>query len=207
MAITLEDFSAVRSIPPKTIGNHGIFPTRKNPSGFVEYESQIERDFYLLLDHAPDIKNFQHQPIAIEYKDVNIKQHVYTPDVYVEFINGMRVIVEIKDVNTAKTNFNEFKEKWDAAERWCKEHGMLFSVLTDEDIRTERLFNVWFILGSSKCIINDKYLESLYKLLDNYGIKYSELCYRLAELLGVQVGRASQIICYAILEKVITSVF
>ena len=45
------DFSAVRSIPPKTRGNRGFFPSKKVPNGIVEYESQIERDFYLLLDH------------------------------------------------------------------------------------------------------------------------------------------------------------
>ena len=40
------DYSAVRSIPPKTQGNRGHFPSSKVPSGIVEYESQIERDLY-----------------------------------------------------------------------------------------------------------------------------------------------------------------
>ena len=49
------DFSAVRSIPPKTLGNRGFFPTNKVLDGHVEYESLIDRDFFLLLNDAPDV--------------------------------------------------------------------------------------------------------------------------------------------------------
>ncbi len=71
-------WSAVRSIPPKTEGNRGLFPSSKVPAGTVEYESQIERDLFLQLEHAPTVKRFQHQPVTIQYKDKKGKTRRYT---------------------------------------------------------------------------------------------------------------------------------
>ncbi|MDH5403303.1 MAG: hypothetical protein OEY49_12480 [Candidatus Heimdallarchaeota archaeon] len=83
------DRSSVRSITPKTKGNRGIFPSKKVPSGFVEYKSQIERDLYIVLEHADEVKRYQHQPKTIVYIDSNKKQRTYTPDTYIEFENGL----------------------------------------------------------------------------------------------------------------------
>lgn len=67
--------SAVRSIPPKTQGNRGYFPSFKMLSeGVANYESQIERDFFLLCHHAPDVISFLHQPITIAYKNLWFSQ-------------------------------------------------------------------------------------------------------------------------------------
>lgn len=53
---------AVRKIPPKERGIRGFFPSNKVSSGVVEYESQIERDLFILLDHAVDVEVFQNNP-------------------------------------------------------------------------------------------------------------------------------------------------
>jgi len=73
-------WSAVRSIPTKEKGNRGFFPSKKVPEGIVEYESQLERDFFLLCEHNPSVKRFQHQPITITYKSEKGKYVTYTPD-------------------------------------------------------------------------------------------------------------------------------
>jgi len=52
------DFSAVRSILPNEVSNRGIFPSKKVPRRFVVYESQLERDLYLILEHAPDVRGY-----------------------------------------------------------------------------------------------------------------------------------------------------
>jgi len=90
------DWIPARKISPKERGNRGIFPSNKVPKGFAEYESCLERDFLLQYHHAPDVRRFQHQPITITFKDNKGKLRKYTPDVYIEFINGLRMIVEIK---------------------------------------------------------------------------------------------------------------
>ena len=68
MSIDWIPVGATRSIPAKERGNRGIFPSTKVSGGLVEYESCLERDFFLVCNHAPDVIKFQHQPISISYK-------------------------------------------------------------------------------------------------------------------------------------------
>ena len=39
----------------------------------LEYESWLEHDFYLLLDHDPHCIDIQTQPVELKYKDMNEK--------------------------------------------------------------------------------------------------------------------------------------
>ena len=192
------DFSAVRAIPPKEIGNRGFFPSTKVLSNIVEYESQLERDLYLQLEHAPDVKLFQYQPITLFYIDKENNQRHYTPDVYIEFQNGLRVLVEVKDLETMAKKFEEFKERWDKCEIEAKKSGILFTILTEQEIRTARLGNIWFTLGASKIKNNKNYLSKLNTIIPLQGITYNELCLQFSEMLGFEITKASQIICYAI---------
>ena len=192
------EWTAVRTIPPKTIGNRGFFPSKKVPTGIVEYESQIERDLFFLLEHDPSVLQYQHQPISIVYKDGEENEGKYTPDVYIQFVNSLTVLLEIKDLETASKKFEENMVKWKAAEEWCNTRNVIFSVLTENEIRTDRLSNVWFTLGSSKVHQNDTYLKKINSLIPKNGMNFNNLCLSLAEILGVEVGKSSQILCYAI---------
>ncbi|MHA1315236.1 MAG: TnsA endonuclease N-terminal domain-containing protein [Candidatus Helarchaeota archaeon] len=192
------NWSSVRKIPPKTRGNRGFFPSNKVPEKFVEYESQLERNFYLQLEHDPAVIRYQHQPVKIEYKDEKGKTKSYTPDVYIEFSDGNCVLVEIKNEESLLNNYEELELKFAAAKSWAKRNGCLFAVITEKEIKTTRMANIWYALGASKCIDNDKYIKSLVLLISPDGEKYNLLCFQLAEELGVEIGKASQIICYAI---------
>ena len=48
------------------------------------------------MSSRPDVKTFQHQPITILYQDDNQKARKYTPDVFVEFETGKKMLFEIK---------------------------------------------------------------------------------------------------------------
>ncbi|MFX0171120.1 MAG: TnsA endonuclease N-terminal domain-containing protein [Candidatus Hodarchaeota archaeon] len=195
-----EDWSCVRSIPPKTEGNQGFFPSEKVMGGIVAYESQLERDLFLLFDHDPSVKRFQHQPSKIIFKNNEGKREQYVPDVKVEFNNGLRVLIEVKPRKTIVEKYSMYQQKLKAVNKEVKANGMIFDVLTEIDIRTPRLANVWFTLGASKCLENNKYIDILIKLLKRYGkrgISYNNLCMELAELLGLEIGKASQVVCYA----------
>ncbi len=137
------DWKLVRKITPKERGNRGIFPSNKVPSGVAEYESCLERDFYIELNHAPSVKKFQHQPITIAYKDSKGKNRTYTPDVDVVYMKGMHGLYEIKYEDEIINPSEENKEKWDAAEKWAKQRGIEFEVLTEKHIRTARKENIW----------------------------------------------------------------
>lgn len=189
---------ATRSIPAKSMGNRGLFPSNKVPSRIAEYESCLERDFFLECDHAADVARFQHQPVTIAYEDGKGKSRKYTPDVFVEFTSGIRGLYEIKYEEEVANKGDQYEERWNAAKDWAKSRGMTFSLLTELMIRTPRWFNIWFTLGSAKCTTNDRYVPDLIALISTEGVRYNDLCLQLAEVLGIEVTKSAQILCYAI---------
>ncbi len=138
MRMDIIDWSAVRSIPPKTRGNRGYFPTKKVPTGYVAYESQLERDFFLLCDHDPSVLRFQHQPIKIPLKNGKKGSSGYTPDVFIEFMNKTKVLIEIKEELDQKTVLKN-KNKWNTAKKWAEKRGVIFSVI-NKIIQNEMIF-------------------------------------------------------------------
>ncbi|MFW9779502.1 MAG: TnsA endonuclease N-terminal domain-containing protein [Candidatus Heimdallarchaeota archaeon] len=165
MKILSEDVSAVRSISPKSQGNWGFFSSAKVQRGVAEYESQLERDFFLLLDHDPSVIRFQHQPVRITFEDNHGKKKYYVPNVLVEFHNGKRVLVEIKDEDTFNTKRRQFEERWTAARMFSERNGVYFKIGARKHIRTPRLANIWFTLGSSKTKPLPEHLNTLLKLI------------------------------------------
>ncbi|HMF34240.1 MAG TPA: TnsA endonuclease N-terminal domain-containing protein [Candidatus Lokiarchaeia archaeon] len=164
----------------------------------VEYESSLERDFYLECDHATDVERFQQQPVSIIYIDGKGKSRRYTPDVYVEYKNGVRRLYEIKYAEEVATKGKKYEEKWNEARSWAKGQGMEFSVLTEHTIRTPRWHNIWFTLGPSKCSSNNPHVPDLTAFIPKEGERYNDLCVKLAEGLGIEITKSAQILCYAI---------
>ena len=198
MSIDWIPTGASRKIPAKERGNRGIFPSNKVKGGLVEYESCLERDFFLVCNHAPDVMKFQHQPITISYQDKKGKTRKYSPDVFVEFKNGTRVLFEIKYEAEVLKKGDFYKERWDKARNWGKKRNIFFDILTEEKIRTARRFNIWFTLGSSKCSSASHYISKLSALIPENGEQYDQLCYLLSETQGLEINKSAQIICYAI---------
>jgi len=204
MSIDWIPIGAARNIPAKERGNRGIFPSSKVPEGIVEYESCLERDFFILCHHAPDVIRFQHQPVSISYKDQNKKNRVYTPDAFIEFIDGKRAMFEIKYEEEIEKSSEKYKERWEIAKKWCENRNMMFLVITEKRIRTPRWFNVWFTLGSSKAPSLDFYCPDLISLiLEKKGNTYHDTCYHLAETLGLELNKSAQILCYAIYHGIV----
>ncbi len=189
---------AARTIPAKERGNRGIFPSSKVSGGIVVYESCLERDFFITCQHAPDVIRFQHQPITIMYRDKDQVTRKYTPDVYVEFEGGVKSLYELKYEEEVLENGEEYTERWDATREWGKARNISFSVLTEKNIRTPRWYNIWFTLGSSKCLPNSSHLSKLNQIVTEKGERYDEICYLLSESAGIEVNKSAQVLCYAI---------
>lgn len=136
------DWISVRKITPKERGNRGLISSSKVPSGVVEYESRLERDLYLLCNHAPSVRRFQHQPITITYEDSKGKTRKYTPDTYIEYVNDKSGLYEIKYEEEVIVNRKKYEERWSAAEDWAKSRGIEFKILTEKEIRTARRENI-----------------------------------------------------------------
>ena len=198
MSIEWIPTGAARNIPAKEQGNRGIFPSIKVPGGFVEYESCLERDFFIECDHSPDVLKFQHQPITISYQNKDGIARKYTPDAFVEFKEGRSGLFEIKYESELAEKGQIYEERWGKAREWGAERKITFSVLTERVIRTPRWLNIWVTLGPSKCRSNDSYIAKLAALIPENGERYDELCYVLSESEGIGINKAAQILCYAI---------
>ena len=194
---------STRKITAKEQGNRGYIPSEKVINGIAEYESNLERDLLLECHHAPDVITFQHQPVTIAYTTIDGSARKYTPDVFIEFMDGTRALIEVKYDDEVKKKEEYYKERWDAARKWAIKRNIIFAVLTECQIRTPRWSNIWFTLGASKCITNDILIPKLKAIIPLNGEKYSVLCSILAETKGISMNKAAQVICYAIYHGVI----
>ena len=118
MTIEWKPTNASRKILAKEQGNRGFFPSNKVKGGIVEYESCLERDLFLECNHAPDVIVFQHQPTTIKYKDKNGKDRRYTPDAYIEFIDGVKALIEVKYEAEVIEKEKKYRERWNIAREW-----------------------------------------------------------------------------------------
>ena len=198
MSIEWIPTKASRKITAKEQGNRGYFTSDKIKGGIVEYESCLERDLLLECNHAPDVIAFQHQPMTINYISKDGSSKKYTPDVYIEFINGVKAIIEVKYEEEVKKKEKKYRERWESARKWGEKRNIIFSVLTEREIRTPRWDNIWFTLGSSKSLSNDKFIPNFISLIPTKGEKYGVLCSLLSESEGIVLNKAAQIIGYAI---------
>ncbi|MEE9594330.1 MAG: TnsA endonuclease N-terminal domain-containing protein [Candidatus Hydrothermarchaeales archaeon] len=141
-----------RKIPLKWGSNRGRFYCTK-PHLFVdgkphklEYESTLEYDFYLLLDHDPNSYDIQYQPFELYWKDDEDNEHPFYPDTWAIFTDATQVLFQVKRRKKLEKLKKEqdiaWKRQCEELERYCREKGWIFRILTEEEIRTTRLRNV-----------------------------------------------------------------
>ena len=90
----------IREIPLKTSSNRGFNPSLKphlKDLDYVwEYESQLEIDFILLLDHDPNCIDLQTQPLEITYNNEKGNEIKIYPDCWAIFKDGREFLFDIK---------------------------------------------------------------------------------------------------------------
>jgi hypothetical protein len=129
--------------------------TPKNPEKYIGSKapycrSSWETTFCMFCDNNPAIESWASEPIKIPYKDpLTGKQTVYVPDFLIKYSDRnqkMHVeMVEIKPMNqmmlerVGKNPYNQAQyvknmAKWSAAAEYCKQRGIKFRVITENDI-------------------------------------------------------------------------
>lgn len=139
----------VRTIPKNYRNVTGIAAATK-AGGAAQFESTLERDFLSLLEFSPDVKSIDPQPVKVEWSDDRGHQRIYTPDVFVEFVDGndrLPWLCEVKYRSELKEKWTEFRPKFKAAVRFAKQRGWQFKIVTEREIRTPYLANVNFLTG------------------------------------------------------------
>jgi hypothetical protein len=135
-----------RKIGPNSRSITGKLPTKKS-LGSQHFESSLERDYLSLLECDNDVHKFTTQPVQIVYY-INGRKRRYTPDVAVYFkphLFRKPLLVEIKYQADLIIHKAELEPKFTAAREYCGACGYEFAVITENEIRTDRLYNVKFL--------------------------------------------------------------
>jgi hypothetical protein len=127
----------------------------KHPEKYVgtkvpTYRSSWEWSFMNFCDNNPSIIKWASEAINIPYRDpLTNKQTIYVPDFFIQYIdkkNQMSVeLIEIKPASqtilerVGKSKYNQAQfiknqAKWTAANHWCKQQGIKFRILNENDI-------------------------------------------------------------------------
>jgi len=138
-----------RKIPKNYRNITGKIGSNKALSGFVSFESKLERDFYFLFDYLPQIKFFDDQPLTIEY-EFQGKNRTYTPDFLLTLNDGSHILGEVKYRSELMEKFDDFEHKFRAAIEFCKQKkNWTFRIFTERCpyMQNEDLFfNIRYLL-------------------------------------------------------------
>lgn len=99
-----------------------------------EYRSGWERVWAIDLDNDPNVVSYEYETIKIPYilNNKTGKIRYYIPDFIVTYINGAKIIYEVKNTNAMK-NITVIK-KAKAAELWAQRNGYQYQMITGEII-------------------------------------------------------------------------
>lgn len=127
----------------------------KNPDKYIgnktpTYRSGWEFAFMRFCDEHPSISKWASEAIKIPYRNpLTGKQTIYVPDFFIAYAdkNGRQKVelIEVKPKNQSlkekvgrnRTNQAHYiinQAKWEAARAYCKQNGIVFRIVTEDDI-------------------------------------------------------------------------
>jgi len=114
------------------------------------YRSSWEFQFMKFCDTHKSVQKWASEAISIPYKDpLTGRQTIYVPDFFIQYVdknNTMHVeLIEVKPASqtilerVGKNKYNQAQyvknqAKWAAANIWCKQQGIKFRVLNENDM-------------------------------------------------------------------------
>jgi hypothetical protein len=131
----------------------GIYEV-KNTQKYVgtskpRYRSGWEMTFMLFLDSNDHILNWASEPVRIPYRNpLTNKMTNYVPDFIVTYrspdntVRGELIEIKPKKQSLIDSKQSQYDRamvainyaKWDAASKWCKQQGLSFRVITEDQI-------------------------------------------------------------------------
>ena len=102
---------------------------KKSPWNFEQYQSDLERRMMDRLEtETYVVKRLKRHGITIPWIDVQKHQRRYVPDFLVEYEDGRKAVIEVKDPSRLESN--DVLRKRKAAEMWCKQRRMEYVLAT-----------------------------------------------------------------------------
>lgn len=151
----------VRKIKMNHFSVTGVFYSFKNDR-HIEFESSLERDFFLLLEMDDTVESYEEQPVTLYYTYLN-RRTPYTPDCIIHYFDDDKLscIVEIKPSKVIKDKKVFLKQKFEQIEQYLYENDMDFKLITEFDIRTQRLENCKYLYGFADVPSNPDYTDTI----------------------------------------------
>lgn len=139
----------IRQIPKNYRNVTGVIASVKVDAP-VQFESTLERDFYTLLEFAPEVSYYEVQPVAISWHD-GCRSRRYTPDVIVFYRDDKQprpptMLCEVKYRSELRDRWTELHPKLRSGVRYARQNGMRFKIITETEVRTPYLANAKFLL-------------------------------------------------------------
>lgn len=101
----------------------------KSPWSFERYDSGLERRMMERLEKDPAVAKWvKRHGITIKWIDGQKHQRRYVPDFLVEYADGEKIVLEVKD--PSRVDSDDVRRKRTAAEIWCKKRGMHYRLMT-----------------------------------------------------------------------------
>ena len=124
--LSFESFNRKRDVSFNGKGNAGEFHSNKM-NRLVQYESELEQDFFQWVEQLDEIVFYQEQPFEISYI-YDGKKCVYYPDILLLLKDGKGIVVEIKPIFGMALHINLVK--WAALKKFCADKGFGY-LITD----------------------------------------------------------------------------
>ena len=112
------------------ISKHGEFQNpKKSPFNFERYQSDLERRMMGRLELDSTVKHWmKRHGISIPWIDGQKHQRRYVPDFLVEYTDGRKALIEVKD--PSRIDSDDVNRKRKSAEMWCKQRRMEYVIAT-----------------------------------------------------------------------------
>ena len=148
--------------------------TNRSVSGVVPdigaYESSLERDFMELIRFDSAVKELTPQPVTIGYFDEYGNSKKYTPDgllIYQNHIDLSPILFEIKYRSDFRNSWKTLLPKFRVAKKVAQEHGWIFKIFTENEIRNYYLDNVKFLWPYKDQIIDDAMVNHVLTIMSD----------------------------------------
>tara|TARA_B100001057_G_scaffold383569_1_gene389826 strand:+ start:20253 stop:20687 length:435 start_codon:yes stop_codon:yes gene_type:complete len=126
------------------------FPEKYAGNRTPTYRSSWEYTFMKFCDEHPNVSQWASEAVKIPYRNpLTGKYTVYVPDFFIVYADkgGKQKVelIEVKPANQAdrkklgrsrsnQAHYVMNMAKWEAAKAWCKQKGIFFRVITEQDI-------------------------------------------------------------------------
>ena len=191
-----------RKIPVQTRSVAGYFYSLKNKRN-IDFESQLEKKFFLSFEFDDSIEKYQEQPVKID-AILNGRKISYFPDCLVWFkpeLNAVPLLIEIKYLKEIIEKKEKIANKARTVSAYARENGMTFKILTDRRVNETYMDNIKFLYRYwQKPKAADKYERRILSAVADGGLNVAGILDRISPVL-MEKAEALPVIWHLVFTK------